>query len=397
MKANSKLRRFVLAILLLCIALACKKGPGIQTSTTFLKTYQTDSSVTALSLAQMPDGGFIIISSEGAGRPLMTRTDKYGNLAWNRAVQQYGFQNYYANAFLLADGYHFVAHGTSNLYKFDTLGNLNFVSIPNPNNLTFDDMSHLGLDFMLPACSSQFGGYPENDIYVYDENLNYQRTDSFRTAGIGGEILGLYISNVSSTGTYNVSGNIYSRVNWTSIDPFKLFTANIPAKGKTTTTIIDTGDQASFDVFASQTFANDSGEVILTERFSSTANTYYPVVVKFDKNLNVVWQKEFLVNTATIQPEKILSCKDGGFIVVGSIQSTGTPYTQPYALKIDANGNKLWDKAMTSSSLEGNGNFNSALELSDGSLAFIGSTSQFGKGLNGTRILFVKTDANGNL
>ncbi len=397
-KISNRLRWVLLILPMLAFVLGCNKVSLVQHSDTFIKTYKTDTSATAISLTQMPDGGFIIISSEGAGQPLMIRTNKYGILQWNKAIQENGFQPFYANAFLLADGSNFVAHCQSNIYKFDTLGEIkNSVSIPNPNYLTFDDMSHLGSDFMLPACSSQFGGASESYIYVYDENLIPVRQDSFKTAGIGGEIFGLSINGLSSSGTYNISGMIYPRVNWTTYDVFKLFSAVIPTKGKVTETMIDSGDQTSADIFVPQILTVDSEEILLGERFSSTTSIYYPIVVKFDKKLNLIWEKEFPVLTASINPYSLRLCKDGGFIISGDIGNTGTLYTQPYILKIDKDGNKQWDKTITSASLEGSGIFYSGTELIDGSFAFVGSSSQFGKGLNGIRVLFVKTDANGNL
>ena len=156
--------------------------------------------------------------------------------------------------------------------------------------------------------------------------------------------------------------------------------------------MVDTGNQNYSDVAVAQTITNDSEAVLLGWRFSILID--YPVVIKFDKNLNVVWKNDFAINTASIAPKNISLCKDGGFLIVGNIQNTGFTYSQPYILKIDRNGNKQWDK--TISTLTGSGSFVSGIELSAGGFAFVGNTLQFGNGLNGNRIIFVKTDANGN-
>jgi len=398
MRANNIMQSYLMMAMVLCIVFACKKNePPLQHATTFLKTYQTDSSANSQQLFQMPDGGFIIISIEGAGyagEPLMVRTDKYGNFRWKKTIQKHFPYNFSA-VFQLSDG-SFVAQQLNNFIKFDTLGNSKLLNISPPGNLQCNAMTHLGSNIIIPACGVFYAKDTINEVYVYDQSLNLLHTDSFYNGPLGGKPIGFFVNNVTSTGTCTILGEKYPRNNFNAgFDNYKLFAARISVSGNTIQTIIDSGDQKYSDLAIQQLSTDDSGEVLLGSRYSSTIS--FPVVVRFDKNLNVAWYSQYSINTASVTPNYVSACKDGGFIIAGSIQTTGTTYTQPYALKIDANGNKQWAKAITSSSIQGNGAFYSVTELGDGTLAFVGGSSQFGMGLVSNQILFIKTDANGNL
>ena len=388
---------YILVSIVLCIAFACKKEPSSEHSNTFIKTYQTDSSATSLHIFQMPDGGFIIVSIEGtglAGVPLMTRIDKYGNFKWNKTVSMY-YQFNFSAITQVADG-SFIGQQLNNMIKFDTLGNIKTsFSVPRQVNINCQPMTHLGSKIIVPACDTYSDTNNVNEIYVYDENLMPVNKDSFYNSRINKKIIGLGVKNIDTDGTYNIWGSVYPINNLSGFNNPKLFAAKIPKTGKATTTIVDPTVHNFGDLEVMQTNAIDSEGILLGTRYSATIS--FPIVIKFDKILNIAWENSFAVNTASIMPNYINSCKDGGFIIAGSIQTTGTTYSQPYALKIDANGKKVWSKTITSPSLQGNGIFYSVIELSDGSLAFVGGSSQYGKGRAGNQILFVKTDANGNL
>lgn len=375
------------------LVISCKKEAPSSNRNIFLKTYQTDTLATALQLVQMPDGGFIIISNEAAstyanGRPLLTRTDKYGNLMWNRTIQKYGL-TYWADAFLLNDG-NFIAHFGSNICKFDTNGNIkNFVPLKNVGDLVVYPISHFGSKFILPACSPKYSLESVNKIYTYDDNLTLLRTDSFFNSSLSGRVLGLFVNSNPSSGTYHILGMKYPNANWTYSDYNKLFAATIPSTGPVIQTVWDSADQNNWDYTVRQSIANDSEAILLGQRI--TATTSYPIVIKFDKDQKVAWENEFQVNNANIGLTNISLCKDGGFMIVGNIGKTGYTAAQPYALKIDQNGSKQWYKTFP-----GTGVLYYGINLSDGGYAFVGSSTQFGNSLNTNRILFIKTDANGN-
>jgi beta-propeller uncharacterized protein DUF5122 len=112
-------------------------------------------------------------------------------------------------------------------------------------------------------------------------------------------------------------------------------------------------------------------------------------VLKLNANGNVIWQKTYggsgddLINS-------IQQTSDGGFIVVGSTSSfSGSGGI--WVLKLNANGNVIWQKTYGGSDSDG---ANSIQETSDGGFIVVGSTISF-SGISGYWVL--KLDANGNI
>jgi hypothetical protein len=395
-KPINKLHPAILIILGLFLVFSCKREQPSPNSGTFFKTYQSDSSTTGEYLEQMPDGSYMIESFYGPGRPLLTRLDKYGRLIWNKKIQLKG-NDYASDIFPLNDGSSFVLHPGSGptIFKFDTTGKINIpVNLPYPSNIAYGKMTYVGSNFLLASCGFYFSSNPDpvNRIYVLDVNLNLLRIDSFNNSIIGGNLFVLNVNNRSSTGDYFLSGfKIPGK--GASTSKYKMFVARISATGLVKQTIIDASDRTHEDQLVAQTNTNDSGQILLGYRYSATIS--YPVVVKIDKNLDTVWEKAFQQNTSAIQPNSISFCKDGGLLILGTFQRSGLTNVQPYILKIDKDGNKQWDKTISAPG-DGAFGFTYGLNLDDGGYGLVGNSNQFGNGKNGNRILFVKTDANGN-
>lgn len=397
--ANNKYRLFICLLLALCQFSSCKKAANVSKAGTFIKTYQTDSSAESVTLEQMADGGFIIVSTEGAGRPLLIRTDKSGNLRWQKVIQKYRFPGPLNpnqgtwNAFNTKDPGHFLAQYNGTFTLLDTFGNINDTAGINAWN--FGVMIQDGQNYIAPFCNGQASGAPSvNKIYVFDNNLKQQRVDSFPDSTLGGKTLGFFLNSISLSGDYVISGTKFPRKYWAWGNPTKIFAAKISASGKAIETIIDSGDKRYSDGVQWSTNTSDSGILLLCLREDNGPARWHPLVIKMDKNLNVAWQYEFPVGNSSSRLYNMTLCSDGGAIMVGQIGNTAYQNNQPYVLRIDQNGNKLWEKTFSAS---GNSVLYYARELNDGSYAFLGSSNGFGNQLLGTRILFIKTDANGNL
>jgi len=398
--ANKKRVAGVLLLLLICQFVSCKKMSVSQNSATFFKTYPTDSAASSVFLEQLNDGSFIIVSSEGSGRPLITKTDRYGNFIWAKTIQKYYLSMVkFFNVFSTQNAGLLVGQADGMFTIFDTSGDIVHTINLSSNSTNFAAMIPFGSDFVVSSCSGRITAPPSaNNIYVLGQDLTQKNLFNFTDTRIGGTTLDFFVNTITPAGDYIIAGDKFPLNNGLSLN-FKLFVARIPVAGKVIETIIDSSDQTHSDFLIQQISTNDSGMVLLSQRADNVSNISYPVVIKVDKNLKVS-EKEFKVNYGSV-PSKISPCRDGGFIISGSIFNTGFNPTlgfvnyQPYAFKIDSNGNQQWGK--TFSSNEGIGSFYSGIELNDGSFAFVGSTSQFGNRLNGTRILFVKTNANGNL
>ncbi len=66
-------------------------------------------------------------------------------------------------------------------------------------------------------------------------------------------------------------------------------------------------------------------------------------VLKFDKNGERIWEKTF-GGSSLDTGEAVLQTKDKGYIVVGNTESKGAGLSDIWVLKLDKDGNLLWDK-----------------------------------------------------
>ncbi len=386
---------------------SCTKNQSISNPELFVKTYQAeDSSAIAFYVNQLNDGGFFLVSTVGNSSLLLTRTNKFGNLVWQKTIIKSGFVQYYQtstppwifNGFTAGDAGHYIVQSGGTITSFDTLGNVK----GNLYNIVINsEMVPQGTNFITSSCDGLLSGTvpSSNIIYEYNTGFKLSKSFSFPDSILGpGKVLDFFVNPSYISGSYYILGAKYYRSAFTTLDNSKLFAAKIPVSGgKASQTTIDTIDQTYSDQVEWQTTSSDSNLIILGQRTDVTTSGefVYPVVIKFDKNLTIIWNKVYSVNNSAIFPRQISICNDGGYIIVGSIRIAGFSGNElPYALKIDKDGNKVWDKTITSNA--GSGWFVSGRELSDGGYALVGESQQFGKGSTGFTTLFVRTDLNGN-
>jgi len=144
-------------------------------------------------------------------------------------------------------------------------------------------------------------------------------------------------------------------------------------------------DEASF---IQQT--NDEGYIVAGYTFSFGEGWDDVYVIKLDKNGNKVWDKTYGGGNGD-RANSIQQTKDGGYIVAGMTSSLGAGNYDFYIIKLDANGNKLWEKTF------GGRNYDPAWSIqqtNDGGYIVAGSTISFGAG--GSDIYVIKLDENGN-
>lgn len=92
------------------------------------------------------------------------------------------------------------------------------------------------------------------------------------------------------------------------------------------------------------TMTADGGVALLAR---SSANSWDLVVLKVTSEGNLVWQKSY-GGTKSEEGASIVSTADGGFLVIGTSSSLlGTEYgSTGWLLRLDANGNPLWQRAI---------------------------------------------------
>jgi len=104
-----------------------------------------------------------------------------------------------------------------------------------------------------------------------------------------------------------------------------------------------------------------------------------------------VWEKTF-GGSDDDYAYSIQQTSDGGYIVAGRTSSFGAGSADVYIIKLDENGNKLWEKTFGGSSYDW---ANSIQQTTDGGYIVAGVTNSFGAG--GWDVYVIKLDENGNL
>jgi len=113
-------------------------------------------------------------------------------------------------------------------------------------------------------------------------------------------------------------------------------------------------------------------------------------LVKLNSFGNIVWYK-IIGGKETDWARSIIKCHDGNFIIVGKTVSSGAGRGDVYVVKVDADGNILWEKTFGGSESDW---ANSILEIPDGGYLIVGGTRSYGNGESDTYM--VRLDAEGN-
>jgi len=135
---------------------------------------------------------------------------------------------------------------------------------------------------------------------------------------------------------------------------------------------------------------SDGGYIVAgyTDSFGAVGHDVY--ILKLNADGNLVWQKTFDRN-AHDYAFSIQQTSDGGYIVAGKTSSFGTGSSDVYILKLDADGNLVWQKTFGGSGVDG---AYSIQQTSDGGYIVAGWKYSFEAGND---VYILKLDSNGNL
>jgi predicted secreted protein len=135
---------------------------------------------------------------------------------------------------------------------------------------------------------------------------------------------------------------------------------------------------------------SDGGYIVAGSK--RTANNSEDVwVLKLDGNGDVIWQRTY-GGSGRDWADSIQQTSDGGYVMAGSTGSFGAGQLDVWVLKLDENGNVIWEKTY------GGTGYDSALSIqqtSDGRYVVAGRTSSFGAGDYDVWVL--KFDVNGDV
>jgi len=134
----------------------------------------------------------------------------------------------------------------------------------------------------------------------------------------------------------------------------------------------------------------DGGYIVAGSTFSTSSGYADFYVLKLDSNGNKVWEKTY-GGTYDDVANYIQQTSDGGYIVAGYTFSLGSGYADAYVVRIDAYGNRIWDRVY-------GGGYDDEIyciqQAKDGGYIAVGST--YSKGSGYSDIYILKIDAYGN-
>ncbi|MHA2612326.1 MAG: InlB B-repeat-containing protein, partial [bacterium JZ-2024 1] len=312
------------------------------------KTYGGTDSDGASSIQQTSDGGYIVAGytySFGAGRYdiWVLKLDADGNVLWQKT---YGGANW-DEAYSIqqtSDGGYIVAGDT-----------WSFVA-------AWNDVS----DFWVLKLD-------ENGNVVWQKTYGGVKEDR------------AYSIQQTSDGGYIVAGETYSF----GAGDWDIWVLKLNANGDVVWQ--RTYGWARLDWARSIQQTSDGGYIVAGMTDSFGAGSWDIWVLKLDANGNVLWQKTY-GGANWDEAYSIQQTSDGGYIVAGKTYSFGAGYTDIWVLKLDADGNVLWQKTYGGEYNEG---AYSIQQTSDGGYIVAGDTKSFGAAEENFWVL--KLDANGNI
>jgi hypothetical protein len=132
----------------------------------------------------------------------------------------------------------------------------------------------------------------------------------------------------------------------------------------------------------------DNGYIITGDTYSFVEGDIDAWIIKIDKNGNKIWDKTF-GGEYSDEANAIIKA-DNGYIIAGTTYSFGAGKDDVWVIKIDKNGNKIWDKTF------GGRNFDTAKAIikADNGYVIAGYTDSFGAGDRDAWV--IKIDKNGN-
>lgn len=142
----------------------------------------------------------------------------------------------------------------------------------------------------------------------------------------------------------------------------------------------------------------DGGFVLVGETDSFGAGSDNMWLVKTDASGVMIWNQIYYDGTGHDEIYDLVQTLDGGFALVGEMDSFGAGGKDMWLVKTDANGVMIWNQAYGGT---GHDEVHDLVQTIDGGYALAGYTSSFGAvstesfGVRTTNMWLVKTDASG--
>lgn len=169
--------------------------------------------------------------------------------------------------------------------------------------------------------------------------------------------------------------------------PLKAFDDPKPFSVVKVHSIGTSGEDDASDILAT----NDGGALVVGRTKKGRFKSEDLLVVKLDKHGNVLWGKSY-GGPERDAATKVISGKDGSYIVIGFTYSKGSGNSDIWILKLDNHGNKLWDKTYGGVEMD---TASGIVDTPDGGYMLLGQTASKGEGERA--LWLIKLDKDGTL
>ena len=132
--------------------------------------------------------------------------------------------------------------------------------------------------------------------------------------------------------------------------------------------------------------SRDGSFVVAGYTMSKGAGINDAWIVKIDKNGNMIWDKTFGGRDSDAA-HSIIQTRDGGFVVAGYTVSKSDRGSNAWIVKMDKDGNKIWDKAFGGKNAD---EAHSIIQSRDGGFVVAGYTGSKGAGKQDIWIIKIK-------
>ena len=136
----------------------------------------------------------------------------------------------------------------------------------------------------------------------------------------------------------------------------------------------------------------DGGYAVAGVTFAKGAGNADFWLIKLDHQGNMVWDRTYGGSNRDCA-NSLIQTTDGGYAVAGWTRSKGAGKSDFWMIKLDSQGNMVWDRTFGGSNDDGDPS--SLIQTTDGGYAVAGATSS--KGAGKSDFWVIKLDAQGNL
>jgi len=400
-----KMKQYIIATLVTLVSFwGCKNETIISKidNKYFLQTYSLEKDQKCYSVTPTDDLGYLVIGSQDEysvsdeNDIVILKVDKNGNVQWKNYILGDSFNIPFVAP--QKDGSILISPNSigSHLVKIDKNGKIIFNTYFEPISM-FDYYSfplQTNKDQIIFASSfERFSSTTIGDLHVFSNEGKFIHHRSIFNSTLSSDYNCLY--KAEDTATFYFYGIQKASIN--SGNP-KIFVAkqvnnSVKKQIKVDSDNLHNNNFVGFNAEIKHIITSD-GSLLLYNTQLEPGDNFIGYIALVNSNLIKLWDTKLKIGTNGTFPKHVSICPDGNYLVCGYCKTNQSLTAQPFACKLNGTGQIIWNKIY---STVNSGEFNSGMQLPDGSFVFGGTTNGFGRGKNLNDIFILKTDKNGEL